>query len=116
LLFGLISPSMFRARQRTVGGKIKSDLRFSNTIVWNDFPLPGLTDRQREQIVEAGQDVLTARGLHPDRSLAENYNPMATDLTLLKAHDKLDRAVDKAFRASRKLNTEDQSRGPVAQI
>lgn len=42
LLFGLISSSMFMAWQRTVGGKIKSDLRFSNTVVWNNFPVPEL--------------------------------------------------------------------------
>lgn len=108
LLFGLISSSMFITWQRAVGGRLESRLSFSNTVVWNNFPVPELTQPQREQIIEAGQDVLTARGLHPDRSLAEHYNPLAMDPTLLKAHDKLDRAVDKAFGASRKLNTEEQ--------
>lgn len=51
---------------------------------------------------------MAARALHPDRPLAEHYNPLAMDPTLLKAHDKLDRAVDKAFGAPRKLNTEEQ--------
>ncbi|RUQ21713.1 type IIL restriction-modification enzyme MmeI [Kocuria sp. HSID16901] len=64
-----------------------------------------MTDSQREQIIEAGQKILEARALHPDRSLAEHYNPLAMDPVLLKAHDKLDRAVDKAFRATRKLST-----------
>ncbi len=68
-------------------------------------PPPNLTDSQREQIIEAGQKILEARALHPDRSLAEHYNPLAMDPVLLKAHDKLDRAVDKAFRATRKLST-----------
>ncbi|MFI8598232.1 type IIL restriction-modification enzyme MmeI [Rothia koreensis] len=80
----------------------------SQRIVWNNFPVPELTERQREQIIEAGQDILTARGLHPDRSLAEHYNPLAMDPALLKAHDKLDRAVDKAFGATKKLSTEEQ--------
>lgn len=108
LLFGLFSSSMFITWQKAVGGRLKSDLNFSNTIVWNNFPVPELTERQREQIIEAGKDVLTARGLHPDRSLAEHYNPLAMDPTLLKAHDKLDRAVDKAFGATKKLSTEEQ--------
>ena len=96
------------AWQRTIGGKIKSDLRFSNTVVWNNFPVPELTQLQREHIIEAGKSVLATRALHPERSLAEHYNPLAMDPALLKAHDQLDRAVDKAFGASRKLTTEEQ--------
>ncbi len=99
---------MFITWQKTIGGRLKSDLRFANTLIWNTFPVPTLNHGQREQIIEEGQSVLAARSLHPDRSLAEHYNPLAMDPTLLKAHDKLDRAVDKAFGATRKLSTEDQ--------
>lgn len=108
LQFALISSSMFITWQKTIGGRLKSDLRFANTLTWNTFPTPVLDQGQREQIIEAGKDVLAARALHPDRPLAEHYNPLAMDPTLLKAHDKLDRAVDKAFGAPRKLNTEEQ--------
>lgn len=61
-----------------------------------------------KQIIDAGQKVLEARSLHPDRSLAEHYNPLAMDPTLLKAHDTLDRAMDKALGATKKLSTEEQ--------
>lgn len=108
LLFGLISSSMFMAWQRTIGGKIKSDLRFSNTLVWNTFPLPELTDKQRTSIIKAGEKVLEARALHPERSLAQHYAPLSMDPALVRAHDALDRVVDKAFGASRKLTNERQ--------
>lgn len=108
LLFGLISSSMFMAWQRTVGGKIKSDLRFSNTVVWNNFPVPELDAQQRDAIIEAGRGVLAARNAHPDRSLADHYHPLAMDPALLKAHVSLDRAVDTAFGAPKKLATEEQ--------
>ena len=49
--------------------------------------------------------MLDARALHPERSLAEHYNPLAMAPELIKAHDALDREVDKAFGASRKLTT-----------
>ncbi len=52
--------------------------------------------------------MLDARALYPERSLAEHYNPLAMAPELLKAHDALDREVDKAFGASRKLTTERQ--------
>ena len=99
---------MFIIWQRTVGGRIKSDLRFANTLTWNTFPVPELNDTQRRKIIEAGKKVLDARALHPKRSLAEHYNPLAMAPELVKAHDALDREVDKAFGASRKLTTERQ--------
>ena len=108
LLFSLISSSMFMAWQRTIGGKIKSDLRFSNTLVWNTFPVPELSDKQREGIVKAGKKVLEARELHPERSLAEHYAPLSMAPELVKAHEALDRQVDKALGASRKLTSERQ--------
>lgn len=108
LYFGLISSSMFIAWQKTVGGRLKSDLRFSNTLVWNTFPVPELDETARRQIIKAGQGILDARALHPERSLADHYNPLAMDPALVKAHDALDRVVDKAMGATRKLTTERQ--------
>ena len=108
LLFALISSSMFMAWQRTVGGRLKSDLRFSNTLTWNTFPVPELSDKQREAIIKAGKKVLEARELHPERSLAEHYAPLSMAPELVKAHDALDREVDKAFGAPRKLTNERQ--------
>lgn len=52
--------------------------------------------------------MLEARALHPERSLAENYNPLAMDPALLDARKILDREADKAFRASQRLQTERQ--------
>ena len=75
--FALISSSMFITWQRTVGGRMKSDLRFANTLTWNTFPVPELDDKTRQRIIDAGKKVLAARELHPERSLAEHYNPLA---------------------------------------
>ncbi|WP_115243554.1 DNA methyltransferase [Corynebacterium renale] len=108
LQFALISSSMFITWQKTVGGRLKSDLRFANTLTWNTFPVPELDEKTKQRIIDAGQKVLEARELHPERSLAEHYNPLAMDPALLKAHDALDREVDKAFGAERKLTSERQ--------
>lgn len=90
------------------GGRIKSDLRFASTLTWNTFPVPELDDAIRKKIIKAGQGVLDARELHPERSLADHYNPLAMNPALLKAHDALDRVVDKAMGATRKLTNERQ--------
>jgi len=106
--FALISSSMFITWQKTVGGRLKSDLNFANTLTWHTFPVPELDEKTRTSIIKAGQGVLDARALHPDRSLADAYNPLAMDPALVKAHDKLDREVDRAFGSDRKLTTERQ--------
>lgn len=108
LQFALASSSMFITWQKTVGGRLKSDIRFASTLTWNTFPVPDLDDKTRKAIIKAGQDVLAARALHPERSLADAYSPLAMDPSLLKAHDKLDRVIDKAFGSERKLTTERQ--------
>ncbi len=108
LMFGLLSSSMFISWQKAVGGRLKSDLNFSNTIVWNNFPVPALGEKQREEIIAAGHEILVAREAHPDRSLAEHYHPLAMDPALLKAHNALDRVVDMSFGAPKKLATDEQ--------
>lgn len=106
LQFALISSSMFITWQRTVGGRLESRLRFANTLTWNTFPVPELSEQDQAAIIDGGKAVLEARAKFPNRSLADHYQPLAMDPDLLKAHDKLDRAVDKAFGAPRKLNNE----------
>lgn len=105
LQFALVSSSMFITWQKTIGGRLKSDIRFASTLTWYTFPVPDLDEKTREAIIRAGEGVLDARALHPKRSLADAYNPLAMDPALVKAHDKLDRAVDRAFGADRKLTT-----------
>jgi len=96
-LFGVISSAMFMTWQKTVGGRLKSDLRFSNTIVWNNFPLTEITELQRARVIEAGQNVLRTREEHPGSTLADLYHPLAMPQDLVTAHKTLDRTVDSVF-------------------
>ncbi|MCT2025732.1 hypothetical protein M3D08_06780 [Dermabacter hominis] len=107
-LFGVISSSMFITWQRAVGGALESRLRFSNTVVWNNLPLPTVGPELREKIIEAGKGVIAARELHPERSLAEHYSPLAMSPALLKAHAALDRVVDKTFGAKKPLHSNEE--------
>jgi len=108
LLFGLLSSSMFLVWQKTVGGRLESRLRFSNTVVWNNFPLPPIVDKARKNIIKCGQAVLDVRAERSERSLAEQYNPRAMHPRLVEAHAALDAVVDKAFGAKDTLNSESE--------
>lgn len=108
LLFALISSSMFITWQKAVGGRLKSDLRFSSTITWNNFPVPDMGEKDKQAIIAAGQKVLEVRQRYPDMSLADLYDYRVMKPELRQAHDALDRVVDKVFGAPRKLTTEAQ--------
>jgi hypothetical protein len=106
--FSVLSSAMFMAWLRTVGGRLKSDLRFSGPIVYNTFPMPAVTDDVRLKLITAGRFVADARSNHPDRSLAGLYDPLAMPRDLLDAHAVLDRAVDAVF--GKRKHQDDASR------
>lgn len=96
-LFAIASSAMLITWQRTVGGRLESRLSFSNTIVWNNFPLPPVNAPSRRAIIEAGSRVLTVREELGAACLAELYPGPTLDPRLQVAHDQLDEAVDAAF-------------------
>jgi hypothetical protein len=83
---------------RPVCGRLESRYRYSKDIVYNNFPWPqAATAKQRQAIEDAAQAVLDARAKHPDSSLADLYDPLTMPPELVKAHHKLDAAVDAAY-------------------
>ncbi|MBQ1374513.1 MAG: methyltransferase [Aeriscardovia sp.] len=98
---------MFMAWQDLVGGRLKEDNRFSNTLVWNTFPLPKLTKDQKDRIIEGGAKVLEARAQDPDTSLADLYTPGNMSSDLKTAHEALDRAMDRVF-SDKPLRSEEE--------
>ncbi|MBY6414430.1 class I SAM-dependent DNA methyltransferase [Rhodococcus sp. BP-252] len=98
-LFAIISSSMFMTWQKTVGGRMKSDPSFTNTIVWNTLPLPVLDEDVREKLISAGNEILAVRENYPELSLAELYDPDRMPSDLAVAHQDLDHLVDRAFGA-----------------
>lgn len=97
--FGVISSVMHMAWLRVVCGRIKSDFRYSNKLVYNNFPWPQqVSTDQRAAVETAAQAVLKARSQFPDSTLADLYDPVSTPAELVTAHTALDRAVDRCYR------------------
>ncbi|MGD0899960.1 MAG: DNA methyltransferase, partial [Thermoguttaceae bacterium] len=100
-LFGVLTSSMHMAWVRQVGGRLKSDYRYSGSMVYNTFPWPpSPTSKQRAAIEAAVQGVLDARDEYLARgeTLADLYDVLAMPPKLVKAHRALDRAVDRCYR------------------
>ena len=99
--FGILTSSIHMAWVKNICGRLKSDYRYSNTIVYNNYPWPeNPTEKQIIQIEEKAQNVLDVRLSFPNSSLADLYNPLTMPPTLTKAHNELDKAVDAAYRTA----------------
>ncbi len=119
--FGILTSSVHMAWMRAVCGRLKSDYRYSNTIVYNNFPWP-FSEKQtdlfapngthqkaknvsseqirllnQEKIQQTAQKILDARAKYPDSSLADLYDETVMPPELRKAHQKNDRAVMQAY-------------------
>lgn len=96
--FGVLCSTMHMSWMRATCGRMKSDYQYSNTIVYNNFPWPEKpTERQREVIEEEARGMLAAREEFPGATLAELYDPLTMPPALVKAHQRLDKAVDAAY-------------------
>ncbi|THF73621.1 class I SAM-dependent DNA methyltransferase [Cohnella fermenti] len=95
---GVIASRMHMAWVRTVGGRIKTDLRYSADICYNSFPFPTIMEPQQQAIADHVRLVLTAREAYPGRTLAELYDPGAMPEELRLAHERLDLAIDGCYR------------------
>ena len=104
--FGILESNIHMAWMRTIAGRLKSDYRYSNTLVYNNFPWPTPTDKQKEKIEKTAQAILDARALYPDSSLADLYDPLTMPSELLKAHQDNDRAVMEVYGLPVKGTTE----------
>ena len=91
---------------RVVCGRMKSDYRYSSTLVYNNLPWPKPTDKQRAKIEQTAQAILDARAMYPQSSLADLYDEVTMPPVLRKAHQENDRAVMEAYGFDVKTMTE----------
>ena len=95
--FGVLQSNVHMAWVRYVCGRLKSDYRYSNKVVYNNFPWPNPTDAQKARIEQTAQGILDARAKYPDCSLADLYDELTMPPELRKAHQDNDRAVMAAY-------------------
>lgn len=96
--FAMMNSTMHNAWMGAVCGRLKSDFRYSASIVYNNFPWPEPTDVQRAAMEATGQAILDARAESPGSTMADLYDPVAMPPKLRRAHAANDRAVDAAYR------------------
>ena len=101
--FALLTSSMHMAWLRYIGGRLKSDYRYSIGLVYNTFPTPpsfGTESADSSKLEPLAQAILDTRAEHPNATLAELYDPDLMPPNLRRAHQALDRAVDRLYHKS----------------
>lgn len=96
--FGILESRLHMTWMRTVCGRLESRYRYSRDLCYNTFPWPKSTEAQREVIENLAGNVLLARELHPEMTLADLYDPDKMPDDLRKAHVELDAAVESLYR------------------
>ena len=97
-LFGILTSAMHMTWVRAIGGRLKTDYRYSAGLCYNPFPFPKLTPSQKMEIEDAAWEVLGAREAHIGKTLAELYDPETMPADLREAHHQLDLIVDRCYR------------------
>ena len=107
--FGILTSAMHMAWVQVTAGRLKSDYRYSAKLTYNNYPWPeNPTSKQKGAIEKLAQIVLNTRQKYPNSSLAYLYNPLTMPSDLVKAHQKLDTAVDKLYRSTPFANDRDR--------
>jgi hypothetical protein len=81
----------------TVCGKMKTDFRYSNTMGWNTFPVPKLTEKNRADLTAAAEGILLAREAHFPATIADLYDPEKMPANLRAAHDHNDEVLERIY-------------------
>ncbi|WP_152268038.1 DNA methyltransferase [Agriterribacter humi] len=97
-LFGVIHSKMHMVWVRAVGGKLKTDYRYSVKLCYNTFPFPDITLKQKENLNLYVFTILDERAKHPEKTMAQLYDPNKMPKGLRQAHEELDRAVEQCYR------------------
>jgi len=109
-IFALLTSQIHIAWLAAVGGRMKTDYRYGAYIVYNNFPVPPLSDAVKEQLTIAAFRILDVREYHCERTLAELYDPDKMPDDLREAHAAVDALVDSIYSKPRRFRTADRAR------
>lgn len=95
--FSILSSNLHMVWIDTVAGRIKSDYRYSSTLVWNTFPVPLLTEQNKVELTQCAEDILLAREAHFPATIADLYDPETMPENLRRAHERNDEVLERVY-------------------
>ena len=98
-LFAILTSKMHIVWVRAVAGRLKMDMQYSNTLCYNTFPFPNITETQKKELENHVYKVLAEREAHSEKTMAQLYDPDKMPDGLREAHHQLDLAIERCYRA-----------------
>jgi hypothetical protein len=102
--FGFLNSSVFNCWNKAVSGRTRNDTLLSNTITYNNFPFPELSDKAVKSLTDAAQEILDVRQSFPESSLADLYDSSSMPSALAVAHGNLNSFVLTAYELPKNAN------------
>lgn len=99
-LYSILSSSMQIVWVRAVAGRLKTDMQYSNTLCYNTFPFPLISEQRTEELTQCTYRILEEREKHPEKTLAQLYDPNKMPVGLKEAHRLNDEAVERCYRSA----------------
>lgn len=106
-LFSLLTSRTHMVWTRAVGGQLETRIRYSNTIVYNNFPVPPLSEEMKERLTVSALRILDVREYHCEQTLAQLYDPEKMPGELRAAHQAVDELVDSIY-STKPYETDEQ--------
>ncbi len=96
---GVLSSKMHMVWMKTVAGRLKTDFRYSSSLVYNTFPFPDISEQRKQEITQCVFRILEEREKHPDKTLAQLYDPDKMPQGLREAHKANDEVIERCYRS-----------------
>lgn len=100
MVFAILNAKMHMIWVRTIGGRIKSDYRYSAILCYNTFPFPPISTQRKNEITQSVFRILEEREKHPDKTMAQLYDPDKMPEGLREAHRQNDLIIEKCYRSA----------------
>ena len=96
-IFGLLTSRLHHIWIKSVCGQLETRIRYSNTLGWNTFPVPKLTEKNKQDLTRCAEDILLAREAHFPATIADLYDPDNMPENLRRAHDRNDEVLERIY-------------------
>ncbi len=96
-LLAILGSKLHRCWVATVCGRTRTDFAYSNTLGWNTFPVPALTDKNKADLTHCAEDILMAREAHFPATIADLYDPEAMPADLRETHERNDEVLERIY-------------------
>ena len=97
-IFGIVASTIHLLWVKTIAGRLRTDIRYTSSICYNTFPFPTISEKQKENITKSVFRIIDEREKHPEKTMAQLYDPDKMPDGLREAHRENDLIIEQCYR------------------